>query len=104
MSSKLILFRSWWHKHLHCIPLQSAAGPYGLPLSSKRQAATHEVDVSLGQLSARAAFSHIPFWQSVAGMVGRIVQRRTPGNPAAAPAKTPQQVCCSRWAFEALLA
>lgn len=75
--------------------LQAATGLYGLALSSKRQAATHEVDISLGPMTARAAFSHIPFWQSVAGMTGCIVKRPTPGNPVAAPAKTPQQVLLS---------
>lgn len=68
--------------------LQASSGPYALQKASKtRQPATHDVHVNLGPLTARAAFSHVPFWQSVAAMVGRIVQRRMPGNPAAAPTK-----------------
>lgn len=72
---------------LVCI-LQASSGPYALQKASKtRQTATHDVHINLGPLTARAAFSHVPFWQSVSAMVGRIVQRRTPGNPAAAPIK-----------------
>lgn len=72
-----------------CVPpayLQAASGPYGLQqVSQARQVATHELHVNLGPLTARAAFSHVPFWQSAAAMVSRIVQRPTPGNPVAAP-------------------
>jgi hypothetical protein len=66
--------------------LQAASGPYGLQQASQaRQVATHELHVNLGPLTGRAAFSHVPFWQSAAAMVSRIVQRPTPGNPVAAP-------------------
>jgi hypothetical protein len=69
--------------------VQASNGPFALQKTSQtRQTATHEVHVNLGPLTARAAFSHVPFWQSVAAMVQRIVQRPTPGNPVAAPKAT----------------
>lgn len=69
-----------------CRSLQAASGPYGLQQAGQaRQVATHELHVNLGALTGRAAFSHVPFWQSAAAMVARIVQRPTPGNPVAAP-------------------
>lgn len=39
----------------------------------------------MGTVTARAAFSHIPFWQSLIGTLRRVVQRPTPGNEAAPP-------------------
>lgn len=79
-----------WHQSCPKNPygiLQAGTGLYGLQKPGKRQTATHDVNVNLGTLTARAAFSHVPFWQSVAGMVGRIVQRETPGNPVAQPSR-----------------
>ena len=56
-------------------------------LPGRRQPASHEIRISLGALTARAAFSHVPFWQSTAGMVAGILLRPVPGNPAAPPLK-----------------
>lgn len=53
----------------------------------RRPASSHTADISCGTVTARAAFSHVPFWQSLSGMVTRIVSRPTPGNVAAPPTK-----------------
>ncbi len=51
----------------------------------RRPTATHTLSMDLGTVTARAAFSHIPFWQSLMGTINRVVQRPTPGNEAAPP-------------------
>ena len=54
-------------------------------VARRRPTARHSADISLGTITARAAFSHVPFWQSLMGIVSRIVSRPTPGNIAAPP-------------------
>jgi hypothetical protein len=49
--------------------------------SVTRQPAEHIVEASVGVFTARAAFSHVPFWQSLAEMTTRIVVDPVPGNP-----------------------
>lgn len=54
--------------------------------AATRQPAEHSVSVSVGMLTARAAFSHVPFWQSLAEMATLIAARPVPGNPVVAAA------------------
>lgn len=54
--------------------------------AATKQPAEHSVAVSVGMLTARAAFSHVPFWQSLAEMATLIAVRPVPGNPVIAAA------------------
>ena len=60
------------------------AGPAAAAVK-RRPASSHTADLSCGTVTARAAFSHVPFWQSLSGMIPRVVFRPTPGNVAAQP-------------------
>ena len=66
--------------------MQSADVALGTDLVIRRRpTATHTLSMDLGTVTARAAFSHVPFWQSLMGTINRVVQRPTPGNEAAPP-------------------
>ena len=55
----------------------------GWSLSKNREnTRTMKMQLKVGALTARAAFSHIPFWQSAMWMVQQIVMQPCPGNIA----------------------
>ena len=85
-------------KRIHAVRLTqeitSGASPAAAAVK-RRPASSHTVDISCGTVTARAAFSHVPFWQSLSEMISRIVARPTPGNAAAPPKRhgRVEQVC-----------
>ena len=80
---------------------QSADSGLGSELVGRRRpTATHTLSMDVGTVTARAAFSHIPFWQSLIGTLRRVVQRPTPGNEAAPPKRHTFVEQVSGWAQE----
>ena len=55
----------------------------GWSMSKNRQyTRTMKMQLKIGALTMRAAFSHIPFWQSAIWMTQQVVMQPCPGNIA----------------------